>query len=203
MTLIPLLSLILTGVTVESPDGAFFAEVEYYPGTDLMAKHFTLYAKAGDWIYSISDHQAHTFYISNCGNVYAMNEHNLWFFDVYGVEQWHHSLDGVNTSGFSSGGTVFYVSDKSGIYVYDDCGNVLYKLLPGRLFKAANNGDVIAVTAIDTLYYYEHGSVKHRVHLVDPYVWGLAFSNDGAYILVEYKDRVEEIECITGAWRKQ
>jgi len=201
MNIIPLICLALANVTMESPDGSMYAVIEYYPGTVLWTEHFTLYTRTGDRIYRINDHPAHTYFICNTGNLYAMNERDLWFFDRNGKEIWHRSLHAVNTSGFSADNTVFFLSEKSGIRVYDNDGNVEHDLPPGRLFSSVNKGDLIAVVSSDTAYYYEHGELVHTIPLSSPYVWQIAFSDDHTTIEIEYVDHLEIIDCATGTRR--
>jgi hypothetical protein len=188
-------------MTIGSPDGMFTAEIEYYPGTELFTKQFALYTRDGERVYDLYDHPAHTYYVCNNGNVFAMNEHELWCFNASGEVLWQRPIDGANGSGFSSEGEIFYLSEKGGVYVYDCAGKIRHELPPARLFTSSDGGERIAVVAADTAYYYEHGILLHRTQLSSVYAWGVSFSDDHEDVVIEFKDHLEVIDHESGKRR--
>ena len=65
-----------------SDNRMFHGVVQYSGGADLFTKTFVLYDQYGDIIYEKSDIPLHTFFISNTGSVFALNEYHLYLYQT-------------------------------------------------------------------------------------------------------------------------
>jgi hypothetical protein len=201
MNIIMFTIVIVTSITVGSPHNVFTGKIVYYPGTELRTQQFTLYTEAGERVYDLYDHPAHTYYICDNGSVFAMNEHELWYINVRGEVLWQRSIEGVNRTGFSSEGAIFYVSEKTAVCVYDCSGAMRYELPPARLFTSCDGGERIVMIAADTAYCYEHGVLQYAIALPSCYAWDISLSDDQEDMVIEFKDHLEIIDLDTGKRR--
>ncbi len=180
-----LVSFYLFSYTFYSQDSLYQASVEFNGATELTAAVFTLFDNDGTVIYTKYDIDAHAFYISNTGAVFAVGRHNLYLYRIDGEEVLLKELDCPNRFGFSPDNFLFFVSDKDGIAAYSEQGDVVYAFRPGRLFASTELGELVAIISVDTLLLYEHGVQKFEVTLTTPYARSVAFSNENSTIVVE------------------
>ncbi|UCD19951.1 MAG: hypothetical protein JSU64_02105 [candidate division WOR-3 bacterium] len=171
-------------VDVGSSNGLYRAAVRYGGGSELITSSLTLYDAYDNVLYVKNNITMNTFYVCDNGNVFALNEHRLYFYRVDGSEMLLQELSYPNGFGFSPDNTVFFASDRAGLFAYSDEGSLTGKYRPGRLFASTNGGAAVAVISADTLFVYQSGGLVDREFLSSPYVLDVYFSGDGESIVV-------------------
>ncbi len=196
-SLVPILLFLLTH-TVDSRQGQYFGVIEFGRGSELTVQSFTLYRRNHEIIYRKITPQANTFFITDLGSVFALNERNLFFYEQNGTEIWLKALDYPNGFRFAADHTLFLSSDKDGIFVYANNGKLMYELRPGRLFSCDEDGRQIAVVSNDTLFFYEDGALKFSSMLASPYARDLEFSGDKKSLIIKEPHGVEILDVTSG-----
>lgn len=182
-----------------SRDSLYQASVEFNGATELTAAMFTLSDREGTVLYTKYDLDAHAFYISSRGAVFAVGKHNLHLYRIDGEEVLLKELNCPNRFGFSPDDFLFFVSDRDGIVAYSAQGDIVYTFRPGRLFASTGQGELVAIVSVDTLSLYEHGVQKFEVVLATPYVRSLTFSDDNSTIVVEVPTDTYIFDVRTGS----
>ncbi|MEO0123011.1 MAG: hypothetical protein ABIL69_03290 [candidate division WOR-3 bacterium] len=188
------LSLILFTLTIKSSNGAYIGDVVYTGGTNLQTASFKLYDQDGNMLYQILNPEAISFFISNSGVVFATNEQNLYLYKTDGQILNLKKLNYPNGFGFSPDGTIFFASDRDGMYAYSLSGSLVYQFKPGRLFASTDIAQKVAVVSNDTIVYYENGELKFQKILESPFVRSLEFFDNDKIIKIELPDKVEKIK---------
>lgn len=179
------MSLLIFTLTIESINKEFIGEVIYTGGTELHCSSFTLYNKEGHKLYSILNPAATAFYVSDSGVVFATNETKLFLYGLDGKVKEILPLDYPNGFGFSPDNTLFFVSDRNGIYGFTISGKLRYQFTPGRLFASTEMGKRVCVVSNDTLSFYEEGRLKFIRLVESPYIRAINFSSDGNLVQVK------------------
>ena len=195
--------LIFFSTSIESDDGSFRASVEYGGGTELMTESFVLYDRYDVVVYMKSNSTLNTFFISNTGSVFALNEHRLCFYHQDGREKMLKELVYPNGFGFSSDNSIFFASDREGLFAYSGDGNLVHKYRPGRLFTSSTKGENVAIISADTLFVHEDGSIIDTEFLSSPYASDLYYSADGKSIVVQIPGAAETYDIRTRSWVKK
>lgn len=188
----------LFSCTLYSQDSLYQASIEFNGATELTAAMFTLYDREGTVIYTKHDLDAHAFYISNTGAVFAVGKHDLYLYRIDGEEALLKELNCPNRFGFSPDNFLFFASDKDGITAYSEQGYVIYSFKPGRLFASTELGELVAIISVDTLSLYEHGVQKFEAVLTTPYARSLVFSDNNSTIVVEAPTGTHIFDVHTG-----
>ncbi len=183
------LSLIIFTLTINAPNGAYIGEITYYGGTELITASFKLYDQNGNMLYHIINPEAITFFISNSGEVFATNEQNLYLYKIDGKILNLRKLNYPNGFGFSPDNTVFFASDRDGIYAYALSGSLIYQFKPGRLFASVAQAQKVAIVSNDTISYYEDGELKFQEILENPFVRSVEFVDDDNSIKLQFPDK--------------
>mgnify|MGYP005837341487 CR=1 FL=1 len=191
---INILSFIMFALTIKSANGLYIGDVTYTGGTNLLTASFKLYNQEGHLFYQIIHPDAITFFISNSGEVFATNEKQLYFYTQTGSVAQLRNLQYPNGFGFSPDNTLFFASDRNGIYAYSMQGKIVYQLPPGRLFTSTTQGKRIAIISTDTLFYYQCGEFKFQKILSNPFVRKIYFSSDEKTLHLELPDSTELIK---------
>ena len=178
--------LFLLSLDLYSDNRMFHGVVRYAGGADLFTKTFVLYDQYGDIIYEKGDIPLHTFFISNTGSVFALNEYHLYLYQRDGSEMMLRELVYPNGFGFSPDGSLFFASDREGIFAYSHDGMLSSVYRPGRLFASTERGSWVAVISADTLFVYEHGNLRDTVFLPSPYARDVSFPTDEEHIQVRF-----------------
>jgi hypothetical protein len=189
------LSLIIFTITISSTNGAYFADVVYSGGTELITASFKLYDHNGNMLYHIINPEAITFFISNTGEVFATNEQALFLYRRDGEVKFLRKLNYPNGFSFSPDNTYFFASDRDGIYGYSMSGKLTFQYNPGRLFASTENAKKFVVVSNDSLFYYERGDLKFVRKVSSPFVRKVYFSDEST-IKVELPDTTELIKLI-------
>ncbi len=195
--------LIFFSTSVESDNGMFRVSVIYHGSAELMTESFTLYDRYGDIIYTKNDIPVNTFFISNTGGVFALNEHQLSLYQHDGSEIILRKLVYPNGFGFSPDNSLFFASDRQGLFAYSQEGDLVHQYHPGRLFASTGHGGCVVVISADTLFVYEDGTLSVTEFLSSPYAHDIFFSADEKQIWVQYLDGNEIYDTRTRAWVKQ
>ncbi len=197
--IVALLFLTSTAQAMSSSDnGLYHASITYGGGTEFFVETFALSNQNGEIMYTKENPDAHTFYISDSGVVFALNEKRLYLYDQNGDEVLLKNLNYPNGFGFSPDNFLFFVSDKDGVFAYTDDGELIYRFNPGRLFSSTIKGKMVAVISTDTLFVYENGVQKFTRKLSTPYTRSLSFSDDEKSIMVEIPSGIEIFDSQTG-----
>ncbi len=194
---------ICASISINSDNGLFRASVQYGGGAELVTETFELYDHGGDIIYAKRDIPLNTFFISNTGSVFALNEHRLCFFRRDGKETALRDLVCPNGFGFSPDRSLFFASDREGIFAYALDGALVHTYGPGRLFATAEHGEHVAAVSADTLLVYDNGRLADKEPLRSPYVWEVRFSDDAKRIFVHFKDAIDVYDMKTRTWTGQ
>jgi hypothetical protein len=203
MTVLIINLIISLSVNVHSDNGLFRASINYSGGAELITESFALYNRYGDIIYTKRDVPVNTFFISNTGSVFALNEHRLYFYQRDGSEMMLRELVYPNGFGFSPDNSQFFASDRDGVFAYSHEGVLVHTYRPGRLFASTGNGECVAVISADTLFVYEYGRLRDTEYLSSPYAREVCFSWDANYIVVQIHGGTEIYDRRTRAWVKQ
>jgi len=183
--------------TISSDNELFHGVTIYGKGMELAAESFTLYNQNYEIVYTRENPDANTFFISNTGVVFALNEKRLYRYNQNGEELLLKNLNYPNGFGFSTDNFLFFASDKDGIFAYSNEGDLIYKLNPGRLFASTAKGRLVAIISTDTLFIYEDGIHKFMKRLSTPYARNVSFSNDEKSIIVKEPTKIEMFDSQT------
>lgn len=186
----------LFSVDFNSDNGVFSASADYIGSSHLFVQTFTLY-KNTEVLYTKQAVEAHTFFLSDIGTVFACSDRCLYFYDPRGEDKLLQNFAFPNGFGFSADNHVFFASDRDRLCVYSNEGELINELKPCRLFAGIDQGKFIATVSTDTLFIYKDG-IENTVHkLPTPYARSLCFSEDGNCIEVELPNTIEVIEFRT------
>ena len=185
MTETILFFLVASSVTITSSNNEFSAEVVYHGATELAVQAFTLYGRTHEIIYRKEMLRVNTFFIHDSGGVFALNESELYFFRKDGEEFFLRDLTYPNGFGFAEDGSLFFASDKNGIFAYSMGGEPIYQFCPGRLFTGVENGRRVAIISTDTLFLYEDGVLKQVESLSTPYARRVRFTDGAGSVIIE------------------
>jgi len=185
---------IIAALTIASNNGEFSALVDYGKDAELVEQSFTLYDKAHEVIYHKQMLRVHTFFITNVGSVFALNEYELHFYHQDGEEIYLQNLEYPNGFGFSGDNSLFFASDRQGISTYSGGGELIQKFRPGRLFADADGGKKVAIISTDTLFLYDGGMLECMKILSTPYARRVRFSDDSRSVIIEVPKGVEIID---------
>ncbi len=180
-----LLNLLIFTLTIESGNKEFIGEVSYTGGTELLSRSFTLYDKEGNKLYSILNPGAVNFFISNFGVVFAASERQLFLYELNGDIKELLPLDYPNGFGYSPDNTLFFVSDRNGVYAFALSGKLVYQFNPGRLFASTEMAQRFCVVSNDTISFYEEGRLRFIRIIESPFVRSIKFSPDGKFVHLE------------------
>ncbi len=194
MTETILFCLVASSMTVTSSNNEFSAEVVYDGATELAVNSFTLYGRASEVVYHKEMLRVQTFFIHDSGVVFALNERELFFFREDGEEFFLQYLTHPNGSGFSEDGSIFFVSDRHGIFAYSNAGEPVHEFCPGRLFAGLDQGNKVAIISTDTLFLYVGGVLKGRKVLSTPYARRVRFSDDKRSLVIDMPGRTEALD---------
>lgn len=182
---------------INSDNGMYRCSVVYAKDADMAAESFSFY-KNDELIYSKEKPEVNTFFLSNTGNVFALNENRLYLYAQNGEETLLKNLRYPNGFGFSSDNVLFFCSDMDGICAYSNRGQLVYIFRPGRLFTSTEHGKKVAVISCDSLFLYEDHVQKFCRQLRTPYARAVFFSRDGSTIVVEEPLENEIFDSCTG-----
>lgn len=194
MTETILLCLIASSMTISSSNNEFAAVITYGGATELAVQSFTLYDHAGEVMYRKDMVRFHTFFISDLGYVFALNEKELCLFRQDGGELLLQDLTFPNGFGFADNGSIFFASDKRGIFAYSNAGEVVHEFCPGRLFAGVDRGNKVAIISTDTLFLYDRGVLKGTRLLSTPYARRVRFSNDKRFLVIDVPGGTESLD---------
>ncbi len=195
--IIKILSLIIFALSIKSNNGEFLGEVNYTGGTELVTSSFSLYTQNGELLYSLYKPSAITFFISNSGIVFATNEKEIFHYDLSGNIKKIKDLEYPNGFGFSPDNTLFFASDRKGIYAFSITGESIHQYNPGRLFVSTDRGEKFCVVSNDTLFFYENTELKFIKTLPTPYIHSINFTENDNGITVKMPHGTEIIDITT------
>jgi hypothetical protein len=187
-------SFFIAAMTAASSNGEFTALVDYGRDAEFVVQSFTLYDKAHEVIYHKQMLGVHTFFITDAGSVFALNEDELHFYHQGGEEVHLQDLEYPNGFGFSVDNSLFFASDKRGIFAYSSGGELIHRFQPGRLYADADGGKSVAIISTDTLFLYDGGMLKCVKILSTPYARRVRFSDDSRSVIIEVPKGVEIID---------
>lgn len=193
-----LLLLSTAHATISSESGLYHASVTYGGGVEFFVKSFALSNQNGEIMYIKENPDAHAFYISDSGVVFALSKNRLYLYGQYGDEILLKELNCPNGFGFSPDNFLFFASDKDGIFAYSNKGDPIYKFNQGRLFASTIEGKMVAIISTDTLFVYENGAQKFTRKLSTPYTRSLSLSDDKKSIIIEIPSGIEIFDFQTG-----
>jgi len=179
--------------TVYSSDSLYRASVVFGRDADVSVTSFGLYDHTGNLLYHAQGLDARTLYVSTTGSVFAVGDTHLCLYTAEGKEMYLEKLNCPNNFGFSPDDSLFFSSDRDGITAYSNQGTVVYALRPGRLFASTEQGELIAIVAVDTVFVYEYGIEKLSTVLATPYARSIVFTDDGMSIIIEEPTGTETI----------
>ncbi len=186
----------LFSIDLSSENGVFSAQIDHSGNTNCFTRHFTMYKH--DLIsYTKEELQAHTFYISDTGTVFALSDLQLYFYDQQGNVKTLKDLIYPNGFGFSTDKHHFFASDRNALNIYSRTGELVYELKPCRLFIGFEQCRFIATVSNDTLFFYEDGIEIAIRCLSTPYIRRLDISVDKRCVIVEMSNTFETIEFPT------
>jgi hypothetical protein len=183
----------LFSINLSSDNGEFSSQVDYTGGTNCVVQQMTIY-RDGMSLYTIESPEAHTFYISDTGTVFALSDQQLYFYDRQGNVKTLQDLTFPNGFGFSTDNYDFFASDRNALNVYSRTGELVYELKPCRLFIGFERGRFVATVSNDTLFFYEDGIEVATRRLSTPYIRRLDISEDKRCVIVEMPNALEAIE---------
>lgn len=172
-------------LTIRSDNGMYTAVISFENGHNLTDATFSLQDKEGIVLYTKDNLASQTFFVSNSGTVFSVDDNTLYHYNKEGDERILKTLEHANGFSFSPDNLLFFASDKEGIFVYSATGSLIHTLDPGRLFDCAENGRQIAVVSNDTLSLYHDGILQQVILLPTPYIHALKFYDDGSSIEIE------------------
>ena len=181
-----------------SDNGLYRASITHGGGVEFFVESFALQNQNGKTMYTKENPDAHTFYISDSGAVFALDEKYLYLYDKNGGEVFLKNLNYPNGFGFSPDNYLFFASDKEGIFAYSNEGELIFHFNPGRLFSSTVRGTMVAIISTDTLFVYENGVQKSAKKLSTPYARSLSFSDDEQSIIIEIPLGIEIFDSRTG-----
>jgi sugar lactone lactonase YvrE len=184
--------------SVFSPHGQYQGIIEYASAIDLTTVSFTLTNAAGDTLYTKTDPEPITFYVTDDATVFATNETKLFFYRQNGRDTLLKNLNFPNGFGFSPDHSLFFASDRNEITAYCSGGKLQLRLKPARLFASSDRGSKIATVSNDTLVIYHEGKEKHVVKLATPFIHELKISPDGQTIYLKEPVGKEIFDVDTG-----
>jgi hypothetical protein len=190
------LNLIIFTLTISSANGAYVGEVVYTGGTELVSASFKLYDQNGNMLYHIINPEAITFFVCNSGGVFATNEQNLYYYKTNGEIINLRKLNYPNGFGFSPDNSIFFASDRDGLYAYSSSGNLVYQFRHGRLFTSTNFAKKVAIVSNDTIFYYEDGELKFQKIISSPFVRKVEFSQDENSLKIDIPAGTESINLV-------
>lgn len=195
-----LLLLSTAHATISSENGLYHASITYGGGVEFYVESFALLNQDGEIMYTKENPDAHAFYISDSGVVFALSKNRLYLYSQYGDEILLKELNCPNGFGFSPDNFLFFASDKDGILAYSNKGDPIYKLNQGRLFASTIEGKMVAIISTDTLFVYENGVQKFKFirKLSTPYTRSLSLSEDEKSIIIEIPSGIEIFDFQTG-----
>lgn len=189
---------LLSTQSVFSPRGQYQGIIEYASVIDLTTVSFTLTNAAGDTLYTKTDPEPITFYVTDDATVFATNETKLFFYRQNGKDTLLKDLNFPNGFGFSPDHSLFFASDRDEITAYCSGGKLQLRLKPARLFASTNRGMKIATVSGDTLIIYHEGKEKYVVKLATPFIHELSFSPDGKTICLKEPAGKETLDADSG-----
>jgi len=189
---------LLSTQSVFSPNGKYQGIIEYAMVIDLTTVSFTLIDAAGDTLYTKSNPEPITFYVTDDATVFATSESKLFFYRQNGSDTLLKNLKYPNGFGFSPDHSLFFASDRDEITGYCTGGKLLLRLKPARLFASSAQGLKIATVSGDTLLIYQEGKEKHIIKLATPFIHELSFSPDGQTVLLKEPDGKEIFDANSG-----
>jgi hypothetical protein len=195
--------IISLSVNIHSDNGSFRAVIQYCGGAEYITESFVLHDRFGDALYTKRNVELHTFFICNTGGVFALNEKLLCFYYPDGREISLKELLYPNGFGFSPDNSLFFASDRDGLYAYSQDGILVSVYRPGRLFASTERGDYVAVISADTLFVYDNGTLRDTEFLPSPYAHDLLFSADEKNILVRFPGTDCIYDTGTRTWVEQ
>ncbi|MGB9720811.1 MAG: hypothetical protein ACPL28_04945 [bacterium] len=196
------LNFIIFMLSISSANGAYTGDVVYAGGTELVTASFKLYDQKGNMLYHIINPDAFTFFISNSGQVFATNEQMLYLYELNGNIISLKKLVYPNGFDFSPDNTLFFASDRDGIFAYSMTGTMVYQFRPGRLFASTEQAKRVGIVSTDTLFYYEEGKLIFQNILISPFVRKLYFSKDNELIQIELPDTTQSIKIFDNIIRE-
>ncbi|MGB3341144.1 MAG: hypothetical protein WBB37_06655 [bacterium] len=192
----------LLSIDISSDNGVFSAQVDYSGGTNCVVQQITMY-RDGMCLYTRERPEAHTFYISDIGTVFALSDQQLYFYDQQGNVKTLQDLIFPNGFGFSTDNHNFFASDRNELNVYARTGELVYKLKPCRLCLGFEHGRFIATVSNDTLFFYEDGIEVATRRLSTPYIRTLRISEDKRSLIIEMPNSFEAVEFPFGTKREK
>ncbi|MEO0205487.1 MAG: hypothetical protein ABIL22_02295, partial [candidate division WOR-3 bacterium] len=169
---------------------------------ELITASFKLYDQEGNMLYHIINPDAFTFFISNSGQVFATNEQMLYLYELNGNIIPLKKLIYPNGFDFSPDNTLFFASDRDGIFAYSMTGTIVYEFTPGRLFASTEQAKKMGIVSTDTLFYYEEGKLRFHKLLISPFVRKIYFSQDKDIIHIELPDTTQLIKIYDNMMRE-
>lgn len=200
---ISLLLIHMVSYTVYSSDSLYRASVMFGTDADISVVAFSLYDHDDNVLYNAHGLDAEALYVSRRGSVFVVGDTHLCMYTVDGKNMYLEKLNCPNKFGFSPDEFLFFSSDRDGITAYSNQGTIVYSLRPGRLFASTEQGELIAIVAVDTLFVYRHGVEKFRHVLAAPYARSIVFSDDNASIIVDEPTGSETIRVSSGVREEQ
>jgi hypothetical protein len=185
---------VVASMTITSSNGEFSAAVTYGGDAEPAVQSFILYNEASEIIYRKQMLRVHTFFINDLGCVFALNEKELYLYAQDGEEVFLQELIYPNGFKFSADNSLFFASDKQGIFAYSSTGQLIGKFRPGRLLADADGGKRVAIISTDTLFLYDNGKLKGTKILCTPYARKIGFSDDSRSIIIEVPGGVEVLD---------
>jgi len=183
----------LFSIDISSENGVFRAHVDYSGGTECVVQQITM-CRDRKSLYTIKSPEAHTFYISDTGTVFALSDQQLYFYGQQGDVKRLQGLTFPNGFGFSLDNHHFFASDRNALNVYSRTGKLVYELKPCRLFAGFQDGHFIAAVSNDTLFFYKDGIEVATRHLATPYIRALDITDDKKCVIVEMPGASQTIE---------
>ncbi len=192
-----LLLIFIPQIVIASPDGSFLAEIEYFPGTELIARTLTL--RHDNVVRYVKESPlGATFFLNDRGNAFGISAEALYFYDQDGNETRLQSLNAPNGFKMTPDRTIFLASDLDGLFAYDQAGLLKHEFPACRLFASNNTASLVAAVTAESLFVYERGERIHSAGLVEPYVWSISLDEDKRLIKIQFSSSVEE-HRFTGA----
>jgi DNA-binding beta-propeller fold protein YncE len=193
-----LLTTLLSAQSVFSTNNKYQGIIEYANTINLTTVSFTLVNASGETLYTKSNPEAITFFVTNAGTVFATTEKRLFFYDSSGKDTLLKDLNYPNGFGFSPDNARFFASDKNDLVAYCPCGRLKLRLKPARLFASTARAKIVVAVSNDTLIIYRDGKEKHTLTLATPYIHNVAFSDDGRYVILKEPSGRERFEVYSG-----
>jgi hypothetical protein len=189
--------MLLLSYTIRSNNGVYRGTIVYGRDAHLAVESFTLYQN-DELVYTREKPDVSTFFLGNTGKVFALNDKCLYLYSQSGEALLLKELNYPNGFGFSPDNLLFFASDKDGVFAYSENGALVYTFKPGRLFASTEQGKMVAIISLDTLFLYEDGIQKFQWQLRTPYARTVFFSKDEGTIVVEEPSENEIFNFYTG-----